>query len=329
MPERANARRRSRLIGALAGLALAAGCGSDEAGSPEFASEPAPAPADFPAADGRSLEQILADANPDPDLVVLPAGGVVTEGRQRFGFGIFTVDGEQVGGAEVALYAAPAGGGEAQGPFPARIESLETDPAFATETTSGDPDAAKVVYASQLEVEDRGELRLVAVARDGDELRSARIPSVVVKDYDEIPEPGDEAPVTHTPTSDDVGDLGQIDTRVPHDTMHETDLAEALGENPVVLLFATPALCESRVCGPVVDVAEQVKADYGDEVEFIHAEIYEQNNPNEGVRPHVADYGLPTEPWLFVIDDSGRVSTRIEGAFSVDELESAVAEVAP
>ena len=36
------------------------------------------------------------------------------------------------------------------------------------------------------------------------------------------------------------------------------------------------------------------------------------------------DYGLRTEPWLFVIDSDGKVSTRIEGAFSVDELNQAL-----
>ena len=96
-------------------------------------------------------------------------------------------------------------------------------------------------------------------------------------------------------------------------------------DRPVVLLFATPALCVSRVCGPVVDVAEQVKSEYGDEVAFIHQEIYVDNIPGpDNLRPQVKAYGLPTEPWLFVLDRNGDVATRIEGAFSVAELESAL-----
>ena len=110
--------------------------------------------------------------------------------------------------------------------------------------------------------------------------------------------------------------------------MHEHDLAEVLGEQPVVLLFATPQLCQSRVCGPVVDVAEEVKADYGDDVAFIHMEIYEDNLIDKGLRPQVNAYGLPTEPWLFVIDAEGRIRTSIEGAFSADELRRAVEEAA-
>jgi hypothetical protein len=95
----------------------------------------------------------------------------------------------------------------------------------------------------------------------------------------------------------------------------------------VVLLFATPLLCQSRVCGPVVDVAEQVKSEYGDEVEFIHMEVFEDNSIEKGVRPQLTQFGLQTEPWLFVIDREGRVSAAIEGAFGVSELEREVEKV--
>ena len=83
------------------------------------------------------------------------------------------------------------------------------------------------------------------------------------------------------------GDVAQIDTRVPPSTMHEADLADVLGTKPVVLLFATPALCQSRVCGPVVDIAEQVKASYEGDAEFIHMEIYNDNELDKGFREQV------------------------------------------
>src|SRR5918995_294830 len=79
------------------------------------------------------------------------AGAVFTEGRNRFGFGIFTVDQQQITDADVAIYAAPAPDNEpVQGPFPARIESLETEPEFTARSTADDPDAAKVVYVTDL-----------------------------------------------------------------------------------------------------------------------------------------------------------------------------------
>ena len=93
---------------------------------------------------------------------------------------------------------------------------------------------------------------------------------------------------------------------------------------PVALLFSSPALCESRVCGPVTDVAEQVKSEFDDEVDFIHVEFYEDNDASKGARSQSLAWGLNTEPWLFTIDADGVVAARIEGAFSADELRDAV-----
>ena len=253
-----------------------------------------------------------------------PPGRSSSPGANRFGFGVFTVAGEQITDAEIAIYAAPGDGGEAVGPYPAKIESLETDAAFEARTTADDPDSAKAVYVSDVEFDKPGEWRLLALIRDGDELQAARVPSAIVDDYSKIPDVGDKAPAVETPTVDQVGDVAEIDTRNPHDTMHEVDAADTIGKKPTVLLFATPALCVSRVCGPVVDVAEQVKSELGDDAAFVHMEVYDDNNPNDGIRPQLQQYGLQTEPWLFVMDAQGKVSTRIEGAFSVAELRDAV-----
>ena len=106
--------------------------------------------------------------------------------------------------------------------------------------------------------------------------------------------------------------------------MHEVDFADVVGKKPVILLFATPALCRSRVCGPVVDVAEQIKAARGKDAAFMHMEIFRNNELDQGFRPQVVQWKLPTEPWLFAIDSRGRVAARLEGAFSAEELEQAV-----
>jgi hypothetical protein len=76
----------------------------------------------------------------------------------------------------------------------------------------------------------------------------------------------------------------------------------------------------------VVDVAEQVKASSGDDVEFIHMEVYRDNRIDKGIRPQMAAFHLQSEPWLFVFDSSGKVSTRIEGAFSERELQQAISK---
>jgi hypothetical protein len=305
-------------------IALPACGGSDDESTVEQA---APDAASFPSANGRPLQEVLAEADSEGP-VVSPAVQVFQKGENRFGFGVFTTGGEQITDAEVAIYVAHGPSGETKGPYPARVESLETDPAYESKTTADDPDAARVVYVTEVDLDKDGEWRIGALTRDGDSLQASVVPSAVVGKFSDIPQPDDKAPRVHTPTAEEVGgDLAEIDTRDPPGTMHEHDLAEVLGKQPVVLLFATPQLCQSRVCGPVVDVAEQVKADYGDDVAFIHMEIYEDNLIDKGLRPQVKAYGLPTEPWLFVIDAEGRIRTSIEGAFSVEELRRAVEEV--
>src|SRR5262249_61406169 len=87
----------------------------------------------------------------------------------------------------------------------------------------------------------------------------------------------------------------------------QDDPADVLGKKPVVITFATPQLCQSRVCGPVVDIVEQVKAAAPKDVAFIHQEIYKDNQINKGVRPQVAAGRLASEPWTFVIDTNGKI----------------------
>ena len=120
------------------------------------------------------------------------------------------------------------------------------------------------------------------------------------------------------------GDVPSIETRLPPDDMHDVAFADVIGRKPVALLFATPALCASRVCGPVVDIALQLKSTYGDRVQFIHQEVFVDNEPGKGLRPALRAFALETEPWLFVFDRRGRVVARLEGSFGFDAFERAL-----
>lgn len=344
-----------RALSALACLlALAAipltGCGGgsdDDTGSSADTADSRPAPprSDFPSAKGKTLGEVLESADGPSELVVSPAGQAFFKGENRYPFGVFERDRTQIPDAEVALYfarvpgqkgkgGAPAAGSteakEAEkraldepaiGPYPAKVESMQTQPAFRAQTTTSDPDAATVVYSTNIDFPADGEWRIAALVKHGDETTSALLPSAVVGRFARLPRVGQEAPLIHTPTPADVGgDLSKITTRIPPDTQNRVDYADAVGKEPIVLLFATPQFCQSRVCGPVVDVAEQVKETYGDEVDFIHMEIYEDNDPSKSVRQQVKAFQLPGEPWLFAIGRDGRIKAEIEGAFGVEEL---------
>jgi hypothetical protein len=313
---------------ALAAVGLVAGCGgSNGTGS---RSKPAPPVSAFPSAQGKTLEQVMLQHGASQGPVVAPAIRFLHVGTNRFAFGVFTPGRQQITDAQVAIYAAPGRGvsGPAIGPFPARIEDLTTRPSFRAKSTADDPAAAQVAYVSDIPLEKPGQWEFGALVKNGGSYQYSLLPAPsAVGDYP-MPQPGQKAPLIHTLTAGEVSDISQIDTRIPPDDMHSDDFANVLGKKPVVLLFATPALCQSRVCGPVTDIAEQVKSEFGDRVSFIHQEIYNNNRIQDGVRPQLVTYRLSTEPWCFVIDRTGKVSTVLQGPFSVQELEAAVRKVA-
>jgi hypothetical protein len=314
---------------AVIAVALVAGCGGSDNGTGSR-SRPAPVASDFPSAKGKTLREVLLSSGASQGPVVSPAAAAFHLGTNRFPFGVFTAGREQITDAQVALYAAPGRGvnGPAIGPFPARIEDLTTMPSFRAKTTADDPSAAQVAYVSDIPLDKPGPWAFGALIKNGSSFQYSLLPSPnPVGDYP-MPQVGQPAPVVHTLTAGQVSDISQIDTRVPPDDMHNDDLANVLGKKPVVLLFATPALCQSRVCGPVTDEAEQVKQEFGDRVAFIHQEIYNNNRISDGPRPQMRAYHLSTEPWVFVIDRSGKVSSVLQGPFSVQELDTAVQKVA-
>jgi hypothetical protein len=306
----------------LAATAVLVSCGEDKSGS-EI--EPPPASeARFPQPSGRSFRDLLGQFPGGP--VVAPSVSLLRVGENRFGFGLFDRGNRQIGGLQVALYVAPGLDEAVHGPFVARYERIEVDPEYRSRNTTADPDSARSVYVAPVDFPRRGTYVAGAVAVLNGRLVTATPAQVRVGESAGVPDVGDRAVRVHTPTVASVGgDIDKIETRIPPDTMHEVDLADALSKKrPVALLFSSPALCESRVCGPVTDVAEQVKSEFDDDVDFIHVEFYEDNDVRKGPRAAARAWGLTAEPFLFTIDRDGVVAARIQGAYSGDELRDAV-----
>jgi hypothetical protein len=323
------ARTQAGIVALLGALALAiAGCGG---GSAEETSRPAPPATEFPSAKGKTIEQLLEDSGAKPTkLVIAPAAEVFDQGPDRYPFGVFTVANRQVDNADVALYVAKDKGSPVQGPLPAQVTSLETKPAYRAQNSSGPGNATTVYVVPKVNFERSGPWLAIAMLKGPDGLEASRVPSPTVGQFPQVPNVGERAPLIHTPTAASVGgDLAKIDTRVPPDQMHAVDFAEVVGKQPTVLVFATPALCQSRVCGPVVDVAQQVADEYEGKADFIHMEVYAENDPSKGLRPQMKAYGLPTEPWTFLIGRDGVIKDRIEGAYGVSELEQAMKTIVP
>lgn len=320
------------IVFALPVLLMAAGCGSsDQATTPPATPQPAARAQDFPAAKGKTLETLRQGLPQGPILAPTTAYSLEV-GHDRVAFALRDRANKLISGAAVAIYTTDHDGTHVRGPYVAHSESLTVKPQFESRTTAQDPLAAKSIYVASVPLSRPGRRVITGVARlDGRLVATTgfELPIPRPGAKGRPPDVGQPAIEVHTETIASVGgDASKVSTRVPPATpMLQDDFADVLGRKPVVLVFATPQLCQSRICGPVVDVAMQVQAEYGDRVSFIQQEIYRDNTVSKGFRPQVDAWHLPSEPWTFVIDRNGIVRARFEGALSVGELERAVANV--
>jgi len=135
---------------------------------------------------------------------------------------------------------------------------------------------------------------------------------------------GAPAPRVPSPTPTDTLGVKPICTRHPACDLHQASLANVIGAGvPVVAMFATPALCQSGYCGPVLDELLAVVPHYQNRARFVHVEIY-KNNRGATLAPTVKAWGLPSEPWLYTIDPAGTITNRLDGAIGAQEIEDAV-----
>jgi len=193
----------------------------------------------------------------------------------------------------------------------------------------GDTADADGIYVAKVVTPTAGRYWFMAEPVGGTKVQA--LGNLVVRKKSIAPSVGDRAIPSKTPTlASKGGDLSALTTaRHPDRGLYEVSVAQALSAHePFVLTFATPQYCQSRTCGPVVDVESAVrKRPASKGVRFIHVEIYKDNDPAKGVNQWVTQWRLPTEPFTFVVDRKGVIRTKIEGAFSAGELERAIAAV--
>jgi len=152
---------------------------------------------------------------------------------------------------------------------------------------------------------------------------------------------GQPAPASDTPTAASVdGDLARISTDTdPEPTFYEVSVKDALSAHEAfVLIFATPKFCVSAQCGPTLDRVKPIAAANPD-VRFINVEPYELTFLDGGLQPvrdtggaliptqAVFEWGLLSEPWVFVVDGAGVVTASFEGVVGDEELEAAIEAV--
>ena len=126
-----------------------------------------------------------------------------------------------------------------------------------------------------------------------------------------------------------IADLTTADP--PDPDLYSITIAEALDAGkPAVVVFSTPAYCTSAICGPQLEVVRELKDRHKDQTNFIHLDIYANPAEIQGdlsrarLNPALSEWGLPSEPWTFLVDAQGRLAAKFEGFATREELEEAL-----
>jgi hypothetical protein len=319
--------------------AVAAGCGSSAKPSSTSASatgtsstsSPAPAvsqlaaaehPAasQFPSVAGRSLQQLAKLAGPVAQLGA--ANGTFTPGFRRLAFAL-TNSSQQFIYAPTAVYIATSPTAPVRGPFLAPADPMAVAPQYRSAQNAA-PGGLQAIYWTNVPAPQAHTYDVLSLTRTSKGLIGATGEIAVAKSWP-IPDVGQRPPSIVTDTLASVhGNISLLTTRTPPEQMHSVSFSQVLGKRPVVLLFSTPELCHSRICGPVTDVAVQLQHEFGNRITFIHQEVYAGNQPTHGLRAQLKAFHLQTEPWLFTINRQGVVAARLEGAFGANELRQAI-----
>jgi hypothetical protein len=310
------------LLLALAVATAAASCGGGGAAADDDASavvETMDEVVTTPAPAG-SIRALL-DEKAGEDVALVLGTSDFAVGENRVTFLVIGESGQLVDASRARVYVAP--GDLDMKPTPALETTAENLPIGAAEAAGDDGFDAPSVWVTHVELDAPG-LYSLLVEPEGAQIQA--VGQIEVRSDTAVPGVGEKAIPSDTPTLED-GFPEEITTATPPDLeLLRYSVKQSLEDGvPFVVTFATPKYCESRVCGPVVDIVDEVRTRLdGSGVRFIHVEIYENNDPNRGFNRWVREWNLPTEPYTFLVDGEGTIKSKFEGLLTVGELEEAV-----
>ncbi len=270
----------------------------------------------------------------DPQPVAVMAVSDLAVGENRLAFGLFDLDGREITNASIDGEIYYLGGETPE-------KRAEIQPAYASfeiETPHQHDDGelhahvdsrgVYVIPSARLDKPGPWGLAL-EIAFPGQAAGSVTTVPFQVREESSTPSVGSLAPASRSPVAHSEAELADICSRVPPDHLHAVSVEAALESGRVaVVAFASPSFCQSRLCGPITDVVLSLEGIYGERAAFIHIEPYDLDLIREEGRLELTsvatEWGLPSEPWVFVVDDKGLISAKFEGIFSPGELEQAI-----
>ena len=197
------------------------------------------------------------------------------------------------------------------------------------------PYGTRGTYTTRLAFDAAGRWRIdVTVPEEDGKTRSAQL-SFDVAEATEAPDVGAPAVPSRNRTLADVDDIGELTTGSLRDPdLYRTTIADAVESGmPTVVVMASPAFCINAVCGPQVEVLQQLKDKYVGQANFIHVDFYDNPDEIQGdldrarISPTVLAWRLPSAEWSFVIGRDRKIAARFEAFATFDELDQALERV--
>lgn len=276
--------------------------------------------------DAAAARTLVPDMVGEP-LAVFPSGALHVVGQERFAIGLVDLETGPIedGQLDLLFFTLSGDQGTLTETLPAPFLPYGASEAYmeGMDHAAAGSDITGV-YIARPTFDAAGAWGVVARLTLPDGSKRAGQADFTVAADSEVPGPGDAAIASETLVATTPEEAQKICTADPVDDMHALSIDEAITNGkPTVVLFATPALCTSRVCGPSLETVQELKRRYGDGANFIHVEIYPERDYAKPVAA-IDEWQLPSEPWLFLIDKQGNVVERYEGGIGLAELDPGV-----
>jgi protein SCO1/2 len=161
--------------------------------------------------------------------------------------------------------------------------------------------------------------------------------TVVAREQSPTPPIGAAAPSVRTPIASDVGgNLQLISSDVfPDPRFYEHSVDELLvAHTPFVFTIYSPAFCPTTACGPLLRYMKEIATEFP-AMTFVHAEPYVMRDMGGRIQPEYEGngyawaawsqaYGIPVEPYVFVVGADGRIVASFELIVGSDEIRAAI-----
>ncbi|MEI6666068.1 MAG: hypothetical protein WCL53_07945 [Chloroflexota bacterium] len=194
------------------------------------------------------------------------------------------------------------------------------------------PDGSRGLYTASMTFDRAGAWSIVAAVPRPSGTSAMIVIPVTIAEHASAPVVGATAPASKNRIAKDVPSLDRLTTgSTPDPALYQHRIADSRAAyQATVVVFASPAFCTTPLCGPQVEDASDLVKTYGDRVDVIHVDLFQ--NPQEikgdlsrAVRsPLLAEWGLHTDEWTFVIDGNGTIAGRFEAYAPRPEVDAAI-----